>query len=138
MDDRAESETTRRRFLAAAAAGGAVALSGCLATDFSLEAPGLPSEVFDLFSVANSVAIGNNRVRVNATLTDRATTDLKVRELSAIDAGGMSVWSDTVDGGQTSVSMYLPIETPVTVYAFTETSKPVDEQSVRIRARSIP
>lgn len=138
MDDPAEHRSTRRRFLAAAAATGTAALSGCLSTDLSAEAPGLPSDVFKLFSVANSIAVGSSEVRVNAALTEAATTEMKVRELTAVDSAGATAWNGTVQGGQTSVGMYLPVGTPLTVYAFDHSANPVGEQSLRIRARSLP
>jgi len=137
MDDSGERESTRRRFLAAAAATGTVGLSGCLATDLSAEAPGLPTDVFKLFSVVNGLAVGSSEVRVKAALTEAATTEMKVREMTAVDPAGTAVWTGAVEGGQTSMGMYLPIQTPLTVRAFDDSAGLVGEQSLRIRARSL-
>lgn len=137
MNDSGERGTTRRQFLAVAAATGTVGLSGCLTTDLSAEAPGLPTDVFKLFTVVNSLAVGSSEIRVKATLTKAATTKMKVRELTAVDPTGATAWNGSVEGGQTSVGMYLPVGTPLTVYAFDYSANLVDEQSLQIRGRSL-
>jgi hypothetical protein len=62
---------------------------------------------------------------------------MKVREMTAVDPAGTAVWTGAVEGGQTSVGMYLPIQTPLTVRAFDDSAGLVGEQSLRIRARSL-
>ena len=130
---------SRRQFLAGAAAVGATALAGCVTTGLSVSAPNVDdSPVFESFSVASDVVWASDAAQVSATLSETATTDEKVRELSAITSSGSEAWAGTVVGGQTSVTMHLPVETDLTVYAFTSTATPVDSQPVRIAGNRFP
>ncbi|MFC5972505.1 twin-arginine translocation signal domain-containing protein [Halomarina salina] len=130
---------TRRGFLTGASAVGAMALAGCVTTRLSVSAPNVDdSPVFDSFSVANDVVWGNDAAQVKATLTDAATTDEMVRELSAISSFGSDAWTGMVSGGQTSVSMYLPVGTDLTVHAFNHSAEPVDSQPLRVGGNSFP
>ncbi|MFD1514759.1 hypothetical protein [Halomarina rubra] len=133
------SRRSRRRFLTGTAALGATALAGCVTTGLSVSAPNVgDSPVFDSFSVANGVVWADDAARVSATLTEAATTSEKVRELSAITASGSESWAGTVTGGQTSVTMHLPVGTDLTVHAFTSSADPVDAQPLRIEGDSFP
>ena len=130
---------SRRQFLAGATAVGTTALAGCVTTELSVSAPNVgDSPVFESFSVSNDVVWASDAVQVDATLTEAATTDEKVRELSAITSSGSKAWTDTVAGGQTSVTMHLPVSTDLTVYAFSSSADPVDAQPVRVSGNSFP
>lgn len=130
---------SRRRVLAGVAALGATSFGGCVTTGFSADAPDVEgSPVFASFSVKNDVGWGDDKVEVSASLTDRATTDLKVRKLSVVSGSGSEVWSGTVTGGTTSATMFMNVGVPQTVHAFTSTDSPVDDQSVTIDGNSFP
>jgi hypothetical protein len=130
---------SRRRLLAGVAAVGTTALAGCVTTELSVDAPDVDgSPVFESFSVTNGVVWAGDSARVKATLTDAATTDRKVRELSVITASGGEAWTGTVSGGQTSVTMQLPVGKRLTVHAFDASANPVDAQSLRVGGDSFP
>ena len=134
-----QSRPSRRRVLAGLAAVGASTLGGCVTTGLSVSAPNVDgSPVFESFSIANGVLWANDAARVSATLTDRATTTEKVRELTAITSSGSEAWSGTVVGGQTSVTMFLPANTDLTVHAFTSSASPVDAQPLRVSGNRLP
>ena len=130
---------TRRRFLAGTTAVGTAALAGCATTGLSVSAPNVDdSPVFESFSVTNDVVWANDAAKVEATLTEAATTEEKVRKLTAITASGSEAWAGSVTGGQTSVTMPLPVGTDLTVHAFTSTATPVDSQPLRITGNRFP
>jgi hypothetical protein len=138
-DEDGPSRLPRRRVLAGVAALGTTTLAGCVTTGLSISAPDVDSSpVFESFSVSNGVVWGSDAARVSATLTDEATTTQKVRELSAITASGSDAWTGTVAGGQTSVTMHLPVGTDLTVHAFDSSAEPVDAQSLRLTGTRFP
>lgn len=130
---------SRRRLLGGVGATVLPALAGCVTTELSVEAPGIAdSPVFDSFAVENDVRWGDDTVRVSASLTGRATTDLGVRRLSVVADSGSEVWSGPVTGGVDAVSMFAAVGTPLTVHAFTSTAAFVDEQPMTISGRRYP
>ncbi|MWG35073.1 hypothetical protein [Halomarina oriensis] len=138
-DEDGSSRLPRRRLLTGVAAVGTTALAGCVTTGLSVSAPEVDeSPVFDSFSIGSGVVWGSDAARVSATLTEQATTTRKVRELSAITASGSDAWTGTVAGGQTSVTMHLPVGTDLTVHAFDSSAEPVDAQPLRITGDRFP
>lgn len=138
-EDDSPRRLSRRRALAGVAAVGTTGLAGCVTTGLTVSAPDVEgSPVFDSFSAADGPVWASDAVQVSATLTDRATTTLKVRELSAITATGGDAWTGTVAGGQTAVTMFLPADTDLTVHAFDASATPVDAQSVRVTGSRFP
>ncbi|ELZ30882.1 hypothetical protein C474_10486 [Halogeometricum pallidum JCM 14848] len=132
------SSHTRRRLLAGLSAVGVAALGGCVTTGLSLSADGVDeSEVFDSLSLSESWTA--NKAVVKVTLTDTATTQQNVRKVAIIDAKGSSVWSDTVDPGQTSVSgARFPVGQTATLAASDHNDAFVDSVSVTLSGSSIP
>jgi len=138
-EDDCPRRLSRRRALTGVAAVGTAGLAGCVTTGLAVSAPGVDdSPVFESFSAADGPVWASDAVQVSATLTDRATTTLKVRELSAITAAGSDAWTGTVAGGQTAVRMFLPVDTELTVHAFDASASPVDAQSVRVTGDGFP
>ncbi len=133
---------TRRRAirsLAAGAVGTSTALAGCVTTDLSVTADGVEgSDVFESFSLSDSISWGSNRAWVGASLTDAATTDLQVRSLTVVTPSGSAYWTGTVSGGATSATMSVPVGTRVTVSAFDSDDALVDSLPLRVGGNTFP
>lgn len=129
-------DLSRRRLLAAAGPALAAGLSGCVATGPTVEAD-LPGSVFRSVEVTQSIAWGANTIAVNISLTDRATTDLKVRELVAVKDGS-DVWTSSVRAGQTSVSGFFPVDAESRLFAVDSDENVVETATVRVAANTIP
>lgn len=132
------SSHTRRRLLAGLSAVGVASLGGCVTTDLSLSADGVgESDVFDSLSLSESWTA--NKAVVKVTLTDAATTQQNVRKLAIIDAEGSSVWSDTVNPGQTNVGgARFPVGRTAMLTASDNNDAFVDSVSVTLSGSSIP
>ncbi|MDS0297307.1 hypothetical protein NDI76_00940 [Halogeometricum sp. S1BR25-6] len=133
-----EGSHTRRRLLAGLSAVGVASLGGCVTTDLSLSADGVgESDVFDSLSLSESWTA--NKAVVKVTLTDAATTERNVRKVAVIDSEGSSVWTDTVDPGQTSVSgARFPVGQTATLTASDNDDAFVDSVSVTLNGSSLP
>ncbi|MDS0296001.1 hypothetical protein [Halogeometricum luteum] len=133
-----EGSHTRRRLLAGLSAVGVASLGGCVTTGLSLSADGVDeSGVFDSLSLSESWTA--NKAVVKVTLTDAATTRQNVRKVAVIDGEGSSVWTDTVDPGQTSVTgARFPVNQTATLTASDNDDAFVDSVSVTLNGSSIP
>lgn len=129
---------SRRQYLTGAAVAVAVGTAGCVSTNLRVESNGVDgSSVFDAVSLAESWATGNATATV--TLTESATKEKNVRTVTVIDSKGGSVWSGSLDPGQTSVSnVRIPVGKSATLVAADESGKFVDEIAVRVSGSSIP
>lgn len=128
---------SRRRFLtSAASATTAAAVAGCIATDPSVDAD-LSGDAFASVEPTQSISWGANAVSVSITLTDGATTDLKVRRLVAVRDGSVA-WTGGVEAGETSASAFLPVNATCTMLAVDSDANVVDSVLVRVGASTFP
>lgn len=130
---------SRRRLLQTLAGTAVVATAGCVTTDLSVRAEGVSeSNVFTSFSPKSSLSWGGNRAWVSASLTDAATTDLKVRTLTVVPKGGSAFWTGTLSGGETSATVSVPVGKPVTVNAIGANDALVDAVRLLVGGTRIP
>ncbi len=103
-----EGSDSRRAFLGAAATAGLVATSGCLTLSpkASVSKAGA-SNVFKKVSVSEPWASG--RVSASVSLTSAATTKYGVRKLTVISSSGSKFDTGTVQSGQTSKTVFVPV-----------------------------
>jgi hypothetical protein len=128
---------SRRRLLAATeSAAFTVGLSGCVATDPSVDAD-LSGTVFTSVTPTQSVSWSANTLAVSIGLTDAATTDHQVREVVVV-SGGSDVWSGRVKAGQTSVSGFLRVDAESMLLAVNASDEVVETVTARVRASTIP
>jgi hypothetical protein len=118
------TDATRRRLLAGAATGGAFGLGGCVALSPALDRRFDDSPVFE--RIAGSERWAALRLRVTVTLTERATTELNVRGVVVVDESGSRYLRTDVEGGQTELVTYVPLEQEVTVAAVDGLARTVD------------
>lgn len=129
-------ELSRRRLLAAAGPTLAAGLSGCVATEPTVEAD-LPASVFQSVTPAQSISWGARGFSVAISLSAAATTDRKVRRVVAT-SGGTDYWSGRVRAGQTRVSGFLPVGTESRLLAVDADDDVVETVAVRVVANTIP
>lgn len=117
--------TSRRRLLAATAAVGTVGLGGCVTLDPAVSADFANSRVFESIAPAESWA--SSHLSASAKLRPAATTDLGVRKLVVVDPSGSKFWTGSVEAGQTSRTMTLPVGGTATVSAVTASTEDLVE-----------
>jgi hypothetical protein len=130
-----ENRRSRRTFLGAAAAAGLIGTGGCLTLDPKLSVTGIgDSEVFEKVSVSEPWASG--RVSASVSLTSDATTRYGVRKLTVISSSGSEFDTGTVQSGQTSKKVFIPVGKS-TLSAVDFDGKTVDTVSVKVGGNRI-
>ncbi|WP_160135078.1 hypothetical protein [Halococcus salsus] len=89
--------------------------SGCVTAQPTITVESNSPAVFEGFSTSD--AWGASSIQASVSLTPQATTSLGVTELSVVTESGKSFYTTTVDAGQTSVTLPLPVGTTATVVA---------------------
>ncbi|MCO8244179.1 MULTISPECIES: twin-arginine translocation signal domain-containing protein [unclassified Haladaptatus] len=136
-NDAGESKNrrSRRTFLGAVAAAGLVGTSGCVTLDPKARVSGTDeSKIFEKVSVSEPWASG--RVSASVSLTPAATTEYGVRELTVISSSGSEFDTGTVQSGQTSKTVFVPVGKS-TLSAVDYDGKTVDSVTVTVGGNKI-
>jgi hypothetical protein len=95
------------------------------------------STVFEDVSLSESWTA--NSAVVSVSLARDAVVEQSIAELSVVDAAGKSVWTGSVEPGQTRVSqVHLPVNTGATIYAVDASGAIVDDVDVSVRGSRLP
>lgn len=133
--DEVKHRRSRRAFLGAVATAGLVGTSGCLTLDPTVSVSGAGnSNVFEKVSVSEPWASG--RVAASVGLTRTATTEYGVRKLTVISSSGSKFDTGTVESGQTSKTVFVPVGKS-TLSAVDYDGKTVDSVTVTVSGRKI-
>ncbi len=126
---------SRRTFLGTAVTAGLVGTSGCLTLSPKASISGTgTSKVFKKVSVSEPWASG--RVSASVSLTPTATTKYGVRELIVISSSGSEFDTGTVQSGQTSKKVFVPVGKS-TLSAVDYDGKTVDTVTVKVTGNKV-
>jgi hypothetical protein len=127
---------SRRTFLRLSTTAGVLGLSGCLTQSPTVTTSGVSnSSVFKRVSVSEPWASG--RVAASISLTPAATTKQGVRGLTVIKKDGTEFDTGSVQSGQTSKTMFVPVGQQSTVSAIDFDGKTVETIAVRVSGTKI-
>jgi hypothetical protein len=116
---------------------GLLVSGGCITAQPTIEFTSDDSDVFEDISTADRWGVSS--VQSSVTLATGATTTEGVTSLSVVTQDGGSYYTTTVDAGQTSVTLPLPLNTPATIVATnTVNGTTVGNATVRISDDTYP
>jgi hypothetical protein len=112
-----------------------IGLGGCITTNPAVQADTSNSTVFEQFSAAEPWTSG--KVRTSTTLSYNATRSLGITDIVVINERGTVVSTSTINAGQTSVILMLPVNQNVTVVAMNDTGYAIENQTVTTTGQTI-
>ena len=114
----------------------AVACGGCITAQPTLDSTTTDPAVFESISTADPW--GTSSLQTSVTLASRATTGEGITELSVVTANGSSFYTTSLDAGQTSVTLPLPMGSSQIIATNTVNGTTVGTANVTVSGNTLP
>ena len=114
----------------------AIVCGGCVTAQPTLDSTTNDPTVFESISTADPW--GTSSLQTSITLAPGATTSEGVTDLSVVTANGSSFYTTTVDAGQTSVTLPLPMGTSQIIATNTINGTTVGTANVTVSGNTYP
>ncbi|WP_160134746.1 hypothetical protein [Halococcus salsus] len=114
----------------------AVACGGCITTQPTLDSTTTDPAVFESISTGDSW--GTSSLQTSVTLAPGATTSEGVTDLSVVTANGSSFYTTSLDAGQTSVTLPLPMGSSQIIATNTVNGTTVGTANVTVSGNTYP